>query len=147
MRFTLNSPYVISETIDGETIIIHLGTGLYYSLENGDGVWDAIMGCTSTEEVVATLEGRYDASPREIESAVHNLVRQLADEDLVTVTVDDDALAPASVKSGVTPIERAPFRAPVLTKYSDMQDLVLLDPVHEVSDAGWPQTQAQAHGA
>ena len=32
-----------------------------------------------------------------------------------------------------------PLAAPVLNKYSDMQDLLLLDPIHDVDEeAGWP---------
>jgi hypothetical protein len=26
----------------------------------------------------------------------------------------------------------------VLEKFTDMHDLLLMDPIHEVSDAGWP---------
>jgi hypothetical protein len=32
----------------------------------------------------------------------------------------------------------ARFVEPALNKYTDMQELLLLDPVHEVSEAGWP---------
>ena len=36
----INAPHVVHETIDGETILIHLGTGAYYSLEGvGAHVW------------------------------------------------------------------------------------------------------------
>jgi hypothetical protein len=27
----------------------------------------------------------------------------------------------------------------LLNKYSDMQELLLLDPIHDVDDAGWPK--------
>ena len=37
-----------------------------------------------------------------------------------------------------------PFVPPTLEKYTDMQDLVLLDPVHEVDERGWPHAQAAA---
>jgi len=30
----------------------------------------------------------------------------------------------------------------VVEKYTDMQDLVLLDPVHEVDERGWPHVQS-----
>ena len=33
---------------------------------------------------------------------------------------------------------RVAFEAPVLEKYTDMQTLLLVDPVHEVDDRGWP---------
>jgi hypothetical protein len=32
-----------------------------------------------------------------------------------------------------------PFVAPVLDKYTDMQELLLLDPIHEVDASGWPK--------
>ena len=33
------------------------------------------------------------------------------------------------------------FSPPVVEKYTDMQDLVLLDPVHEVDERGWPHAK------
>ncbi len=32
------------------------------------------------------------------------------------------------------------YVAPVLESFTDMQDLILLDPIHEVDAAGWPNT-------
>jgi hypothetical protein len=31
------------------------------------------------------------------------------------------------------------FNPPLLNKYSDMQELLLLDPIHDVDEAGWPK--------
>jgi len=33
------------------------------------------------------------------------------------------------------------FEKPKLQKFTDMQDLLLLDPIHEVDEAGWPHTR------
>ena len=42
MRHRINSPQVVNETIQGEAIVIHLGTGTYYSLQGtGAAIWDA----------------------------------------------------------------------------------------------------------
>ena len=41
------------------------------------------------------------------------------------------APAPVSV-AGVA------YTEPSLSVFSDMQDLLLLDPIHDVSEAGWP---------
>ena len=35
------------------------------------------------------------------------------------------------------------FVAPVLNKYTDMQDLLLLDPIHETDAQGWPVRKKQ----
>ena len=32
----------------------------------------------------------------------------------------------------------------MLEKYTDMKDLVLIDPVHQVDSAGWPERQPGA---
>jgi hypothetical protein len=36
--------------------------------------------------------------------------------------------------------------APVLEKYTDMQELLLLDPIHDVEEAGWPKARPAAGG-
>jgi hypothetical protein len=35
---------------------------------------------------------------------------------------------------------RLSFTHPQLQKYTDMQELLLLDPIHEVEESGWPAT-------
>ena len=150
MSFRLNTPYVISETIDGETIIIHLGTGLYYSLQNGEGVWDAVATSSSVAEIASRLQRQFVATPGEIESGVGQLLDQLREEDLI-VDLDDAELSPTPLDVVAADVaDRRPFVAPVLSRYTDMQDLVLLDPVHDVGEAGWPnaqpQPQPQPHG-
>ena len=146
MRFRVNSPQVISETIDGETIIIHLGTGIYYSFQDGARVWDAIADSASVAEIVDALERQYDADRGTIEEAVNQVVGELQAEDLVATT-DGGADGHAELRVAADNGDRQPFRAPKLTKYTDMQDLVLLDPVHEVDQTGWPHTKASAEGA
>jgi hypothetical protein len=44
------------------------------------------------------------------------------------------------------PAERATFIAPVLAVYTDMQDLLLLDPIHDVDEIGWPTRRDGAAG-
>jgi hypothetical protein len=59
------------------------------------------------------------------------------------VAVGQPAADSTEVNSGVRPT----FESPTLAKFTDMEDLLLLDPVHEVSpDQGWPHP-APAHGA
>jgi Coenzyme PQQ synthesis protein D (PqqD) len=147
MRLAVNNPHVISETIQGETIVIHLTTGTYYSLqEAGTAVWEAIVATASEAEIAEALERRYDAPRAEIEAAVGALIAELEQEDLVTQTAEP-GLRPVGLAVGEPTADRLPFTPPKLAKYTDMQDLVLLDPVHEVSEAGWPQTRAEALGA
>jgi Coenzyme PQQ synthesis protein D (PqqD) len=141
MRYAVNSAQVISEIVDGEAVMINLTTGNYYSLnESGSAVWALIESGAGTEEIVGRLAARYEAAENELEEAVTRLLEELRHEELV-VPGDQDGSAPtpASEWGG----ERSPFEVPRLEKHSDMQDLILLDPVHEVGEQGWPHAARQ----
>ena len=136
--FRVNSPNVIQETIEGEVIIIDLKTGTYYSLrDSGAAVWEAIEQGADEDGIAAELQARYDASEEEIRDAVRQLLAELEGEGLVRAeegAADRSATATAAANGSA----RLPFAAPVLEKHTDMQDLILLDPVHEVGAQGWP---------
>ena len=147
MRFRVNAPHVISETIDGETVIIDLSTGFYYSVRDDDaGIWAALSNGCTTEEVVTSILRRFEASEVDVVEVVDELVTGLVREGLLVA----DAGAPQSHANGLSnesAAGRMPLRRPTLSKFTDMQDLVLLDPVHDVSQAGWPQQQGGAGDA
>jgi Coenzyme PQQ synthesis protein D (PqqD) len=135
--FKVNEPTVVSETIDGETIIINLASGAYYSLRHsGAAIWAAIQQSASLGAIVAMVRSSYDADGIDIEHEISTLVQRLVDEDLVRPTLGD----PSSPAACAPPYEGrfAPFLAPVLDKFTDMEAMLLLDPVHDVDEKGWP---------
>lgn len=141
--FRVNAPQVIHESIDGEVIIINLETGSYYSVKGcGADVWDVIQAApaVSSMSVVETLAPTYEAPRDELAAAIEQFVDQLVEEGLLAETTTEPAAAPTSLDTGA----RRLFETPRLEKYTDMQDLVLLDPVHEVDEQGWPQQRPEA---
>jgi hypothetical protein len=142
VRLRVNAPQVIHETIDGEVVIIDLASGNYYSVKGcGADVWDVIQKSpgTAPPEIVAAVAARFDDPSAEIEKHVVRFLDELRSEGLLAV--DDSAGEPAQVRPAGQnggDCTRA-FDPPLLEKYTDMQDLVLLDPVHEVDVTGWPQ--------
>ena len=144
-RLRVNSPNVMSETIEGEVIVINLATGSYYSLKDaGAAIWHALEHGAAPDEVTNVLEASYEGSRTELLEAVEALLADLEGEGLVTATEGQDG---AAVEIGAQPEaadgNRRPFERPVLEKYTDMQELILLDPVHEVGAAGWPHLPAE----
>ena len=137
-RFRVNSPNVIHETIEGEVILIDLKTGTYYSLRDaGAAVWQAIERGAGEDDIAAELRSRYEASESEIHDAVRRLLAELEREGLIRAAdgEGDRTARPVVSDNGSVPV---PFQAPKLEKHTDMQDLILLDPVHEVGAEGWP---------
>jgi Coenzyme PQQ synthesis protein D (PqqD) len=136
--FRVNSPNVIHETIEGEVILIDLKTGTYYSLRDaGAAVWQAIQDGAGEDGIAAELRSRYDGSDEQIRDAVRQLLAELERERLIRA--DEGEAAAVAPSASDDRAARLPFAAPVLEKHTDMQDLILLDPVHEVGAAeGWP---------
>jgi coenzyme PQQ synthesis protein D (PqqD) len=127
---------VAHETIDGEVIMIHLLIGSYYSLDGaGADVWAQLVEGRGRDDTLALLEQRYDAEPELIAGTVDQLVKRLAEEELLEPATDGSRSNGAPAEASA---ERLPFKAPELEKYTDMQDFLLVDPIHETDEAGWP---------
>jgi hypothetical protein len=137
-RFRL-SPEIVHETVDGEVIAIDLGSGSYYSLAgSGPAVWELLGRGASEAEVGAALTAQFEADEETIARAVSALLDELRESRLVVSDEQAGEAAPPIVGSG----EKTPFEAPRLERYTDMKDYFLLDPIHEVDNAGWPRPAA-----
>lgn len=142
MRFRINRPIVVDEVFDDEVVIIHFDTGNYYSLDKvGTEIWGLIESGASVGEIVESLAHRYDDSHEAMEDAIARFVVELQEEDLVAASTPRDL---TTLKEGEERSEGEwattgrQFRAPIISRYTDMQDLLLLDPIHEVDEDGWP---------
>ena len=138
MQYRVNHPQVINETIDGEAIMINLVTGNYYSLDTvGAEIWELLEQSVAVDDIISVLALRYDAPKEIIGQAVNDLLNELLREQLV---VFDGGASTKSAPSQDSDGVRSPFHSPKLQKFTDMQDLILLDPVHDVDQRGWPYT-------
>ena len=139
----MNRPRVIAQEIDGEVVAIDLHTGNYYSLRGTAAqVWAALESAARVPEIVDRLEERYTAGSDEIRKEVEVFLDEIAAEQLIVPLEEGEDPPPkASGTDGndTTPAAGEVFDSPVLEKFDDMQDLILLDPVHEVAEEqGWP---------
>jgi hypothetical protein len=136
--FRINSPPVVAETLDGEATIVDLESGTYYALnESGTFVWEELRRGTDQESIPGSIAARYDIDPGEAQSAVDAIVAELLERNLIAPLADGSA--PSSNGSATSAeANGSSYSPPKLSTYTDMQELLLLDPVHEVDDAGWP---------
>lgn len=145
--FSVNVPEVMSETIEGEVIAINLASGNYYSIRGtGAAIWELLneTGAVSASEVVESLVHRFVGSRAEIEIAVARFLGELRDEGLIAGLESTNGRRLMPVITNHTP--RPMFEPPRLEIFTDMRDLVLLDPVHQVDEMGWPERPDQAAG-
>jgi len=138
--YQLGSPAVVHETIDGEVIMVNLDTGCYYSLDGaGAVVWAQLMQGASLAHTVEAVGRIYTASHGDLETALQRLLADLLAENLLKPR--DAGAARAILPKLPAADGQRPFVTPVLNKHTDMQDLLLLDPIHEVDEAGWPSAR------
>lgn len=137
----VNAPAVVAEVIDGEAVIMDLASGHYFSTQQvGCEIWRAIERGASRSAIVATLVSTYDVEPHVASAAVTTFVGELVQRNLVVESNGDAGSGEQPVNgSGV---QRPAFTSPVLNSYTDMEDLLLLDPIHDVDQAGWPMPKA-----
>lgn len=119
-------PDVIDEEFEGEAVLVQLGTGCYYALNpSASVVWRAFADGRSPGAVADGLAVARD----ELAAFVSELVaEQLLHE------ADADAGPPQdlALPDGAD--------APSLQRFTDMQDLLMLDPIHDINldGDGWP---------
>ena len=134
-RHQVCAPKVIHETLDGETVVVNLDTGTYYSLDQtGRAAWLAFAAGATLEETVAHLTDSFSGDPALMAMEIRRLLAEFLSEGLLQPAAE--LTAPVLPTAGT---DRPDFVPPRLTRYTDMQELLLLDPVHEVdAAAGWP---------
>ena len=120
--YRIRAPQIVHESVDGEVVAIDFGTGSYFSLRGpAEVVWSALADDES--RTVDAVAG--DGDPESVAA----FLDQLTDLGLLERTGD-----PAGNGHGTGDL--------AVEHFTDMEDLILLDPVHDVSDAGWPNTSA-----
>jgi hypothetical protein len=134
----MNPGRVVHETIDGEAILIDLESGLYFSLVgSGAEIWGMLARGYSVADTSVALSVRYSAADGEIQASVARLAAELVEEELL-----EPGEPPAPIDGmPAHSSERLPFDEPKLEKFTDMQDFLLVDPIHEVDASGWPNTK------
>lgn len=133
----IGGPNIVHEDFGDEMVVVHLDTGKYYSFNPGGAfVWSLLPGGVTVGEILDESLARFTAPRTEIENATRAFLQQLADETLVV-----PAPAPAGRSARPTPepaTSREEFAAPRFEVFDDMEDLLLLDPIHDVDETGWP---------
>lgn len=106
----LPASHVVSDSFDGDRVVIDIQTGAYYMLTpQAAGLWSE---ASDTGEVV----GDPDRLP---------VLLRLLEEGLLVAEESPAGVEPAPAESA-------------FARYTDMEELLLIDPIHQVDNEGWP---------
>jgi len=128
----VNAPLVVAELFETEVVVIHLERGTYYSLTGAAcQVWALLGGGLDAEALVRNL-GALGEDWAGAAGELRAFIEELLAEELVRL----EAPAPAATVAAPQPTS---YQAPRLEKFTDMEELIALDPVHDVAaNEGWP---------
>ena len=139
IRYRIRTPEVVYETIEGETVIVNLENGLYYSLSNqiSADTWTLIEAGMDFPTICSSLSSHYNQDGQLITDLLCDFFILLQQEGLVEA---DQRPLSTSIQIPILPTapKDQPLESPRIERFSDMQDLLLLDPIHDVDEAGWP---------
>ena len=134
--FRLNEPRVVADTIDGEVLAIDMATGAYVNLRDWSTfVWSHLLNG-------ATVDGAQQALSQHVGEAPDDAVAVFADrlhtEGLV-VPGDPVASGDSQADGAAIDVPTAPWSGLTVESFTDMADLLGLDPIHDADAAlGWP---------
>ena len=132
-----NQAEIASDVVDGEAVIIHLTDGTYYSLDRaGTVIWEALASPRSPSTLADSLVTRYGIAQEQARADSDALVTELVRERLVIASAGNADTTPLAT----APAHDAgfPYSRPHLSKYTDMADMLALDPpLPGVRDLPW----------
>lgn len=134
-HFELNAPDVIAETIEGEVMVMNLRQGVYYSVTGaGAAAWPALVGGASADVLADGIAQGYRVDAMRVEADLAGFLTRLLDERVLR----ERAAAPTDVAAIDLPMAVS-YPGFGYERFDDMQAMLIIDPVHEVGEFGWPQ--------
>lgn len=129
--FRVNSPAVVFDASADDTVIINLVSGRYFRLDAVSSLaWNALVASGSRAAFASSA-----ANETELVTSMDDMITALVDEELIVEAPAGDAVAENP--------EPWTFAGFTLESFSDLEDILGLDPIHEVDpNKGWPTARA-----
>lgn len=134
IRYKINAPSVVSEVIDGEAVIVNMDNGNYYSVDDsGAFIWDLLCQGANSNDLIGLVEKSYASSEVDVAAIISEIIAEFLKEELLVKAEAGEGETAHEFKAGS--FEHS-FSVPLLKKYTDMEELLLLDPIHEEDSSG-----------
>jgi len=138
-RYVINSAHVSSEIFGEEAVVVNFMTGKYFGMTGSAPViWRLFETPVSRDDVIDAIIG-LNGQTDEIIGHVQSFIDLLLHEMLI---IDAGISNTDNKQQRITTIDSESLQVPVLEIYDDLQELIVLDPVHDADpERGWPVQQ------
>ena len=136
MAFRVIEEDVSHERLDGEVIAVNLKSGHYYSMSGSAAdVWSLVSASVPKKMWVQIVGAAFGVSVAEQD--FDGMIQSCLDAGLIAqanTAQQGEFHLPSDYK-------RTVWVAPRLEEFDDMRDLILVDPIHDTTQLGWPHTK------
>jgi hypothetical protein len=142
--YKIDRANVVFEIFDTEIVIINLENGNYYSYDGiGVDIWGLLKDQISINEVKKWIVNKYNQEdPSEIKEMISTSIAELENENLLIISERNNNIDNQINRKDIgvdINLDEKNFKNPVLQRYTDMQDFLLVDPIHEIEYEKWPK--------
>lgn len=141
MALTTTVPLLISQQFDSEVVLANYQTGVYYNLDGSAAqIWLGLEVNRTVEEIGRALAATTGGDVTSITQQVQAFVDRMLAEGLIA-NEPADAGSTSSSEPSIqpwTPALSGAFVAPEFQRFDNLRELLLMDPVHDAGEEGWP---------
>jgi hypothetical protein len=138
-RYQANTPRIVDDLVDGEVLLIDMVTGAYFSALDASALaWLLLKAGATSEDVATELVARYGIDAADAQRDTDAYVDALTASELLAPRANE--VPPAGDLLNGVQLPPHSYAALDVEKFTEIADLILLDPVHDVAETGWPHT-------
>lgn len=132
--YKLNEEKMFFDMADGQAVVINFLSGMYYGTNSlGSAVLDRLVHGGAPDKIAAEAKA-LPGCPEDFDQMLQEFIGKLCEKEILvegTARANDEApIGEGALADG--------FALP-LDEFSEVQDLILADPVHDVDvEQGWP---------
>jgi hypothetical protein len=132
--YKLNEEKMFCDINDNVAIVINSETGIYYGMNGfGTAVFEKIIENVSEEGVLRAIEA-LPGAPANMEKRLGDFIKKLLKSEILLKS-SSKGVAKASVDEKIASADDFVLE---FSEYSDAQELLLADPIHDIKDEiGW----------
>jgi hypothetical protein len=122
--------------MDGELVLVHFESGCYYSIRGvGADLCQLLSAGWTIREIAESFSAQHGIKDSQVYSDMQTFLDSLISEKLLVPATE-------SRQKQTIPLSATSYSAPCFEKFDDMADQLLLDPIHEIDQSGWPARRA-----
>ena len=137
-------PTVSMERLDGETIVIDFESGRFYSFRESaaDLLWLISLGIEFElfESVIRKYFSVHEST--DLSEELGSFIETILSLNLIEAAVLVDEIGSSPIANVELPEDylRGDWVSPLLVSNDELADLLKIDPIHDVTESGWPES-------